>query len=104
MTNKCGRTRQKTNNLRDERIWGMNPAGELASVYYYTCRSIRSGSKSTPPGDTAWCIIAPIERYRSYRHFQWKKKELQSSMPWFCLFSHAVVNYMFECNRKTYLS
>ena len=23
MTNKCGRTRQRTNNLRDELIWGM---------------------------------------------------------------------------------
>ena len=33
-------------------------------------RSIRGGSQSTPPGDKAWCIIAPIERYSGYRHFQ----------------------------------
>ena len=25
MTNKCGRTRQRTNNLRDELIWGRTP-------------------------------------------------------------------------------
>ena len=25
MTNKCGRTRQRTNNLRDDLIWGMTP-------------------------------------------------------------------------------
>ena len=36
MTNKCGRTRQWTNNLRVELIWGMNFASELATVYYYT--------------------------------------------------------------------
>ena len=41
LTNKCGRTRQRTNNLRDELIWGMNSASELVTVYYYTCRSIR---------------------------------------------------------------
>ena len=64
------RTRQKTNNLRDELIWGMNSASELATVYYYTRRSIRGGSQSTPPGDKAWCIIAPIERYSGYRHCQ----------------------------------
>ena len=63
MTNKCGRTRQRTNNLRDELIWGMNSVTELATVYYYTRRSIRSGSQSTLTGDKAWCIIAPIERY-----------------------------------------
>ena len=40
MTNKCGRTRQRTNNLRDELIWGINAASELATVYYYTRRSI----------------------------------------------------------------
>ena len=62
MTNKCGCTRQMTNNLRDELIWGMNSASELATMYYYTCRSIRGGSQSTPPGDKAWCIIAPIEQ------------------------------------------
>ena len=67
MTNKCGRTRQKTNNLRDELIWGMNPASELATVYYYTRRIIRGGCQSTPTGGKAWCIIAPIERYSSYK-------------------------------------
>ena len=93
------------NNLRDKLIWGINSASELATVYYFTRRSIRSGySQSTPLGDKAWCIIVPIERYSGYRHFRWKKKELQSSMPWFCLFSHAVANYIFECNWKTYLS
>ena len=81
MTNKCGRTRQRTNNLRDKLIWGMNSASELATMYYYTHRIIRGASQSTPPGDKAWCIIAPIERYRGYRgyrHFERKKKELQS--------------------------
>ena len=63
MTNKCRRTRQTTNNLRDELIWGMNSASELAAVYYYTRGSIRSGSQCTPPCDKAWCIIAPVERY-----------------------------------------
>ena len=104
MTNKFGWIRQRTNNLREELILGMNSANELATVHYYTCRNIRAGSQSISPGDKAWCTIAPIERYSSYRHFQWKKKELQSSMPWFCLFSHAVVNYIFECYQKTYLS
>ena len=81
MTNKCGRTRQGTNNLRDELIWGMNSASELATVYYFTRRSIRGGSQSTPPGNKAWRIIAPIERYSGYRHLSIKKKVLQSSMP-----------------------
>ena len=70
MTNKCGRTRQRTNNPRDELIWGMNSASELVTMYYYTRRSIRGGSQSTLPGDKAWCIIAPTERYSGYRHFQ----------------------------------
>ena len=64
------RTRQRTNNLRDDLIWGMNSTSELATVYYYTRRSIRGGSQSTPPGDKAWCTIVPIERYSGYRHFQ----------------------------------
>ena len=81
MTNKRGRTRQRTNNLRDELTSRMNSASELATVYYYTRRSIKGGSQSTPTGDKAWCIIAQIERYGGYRHFQRKKKELQSSMP-----------------------
>ena len=70
MTNKCGRTRQMTNNVRDELIWGMNSASQLATEYYYTRRSIRGGSQSTPLGDKAWCIIAPIERHSGYRRFQ----------------------------------
>ena len=37
MTNKSGRTRQRTKNLRDELIWGRAPSG-----------------------DKGWCIIAPI--------------------------------------------
>ena len=49
---------------------GMNSASELATVYYYTRRSIRGGSQPTPPGNKAWCIIAQIERYSGYRHFQ----------------------------------
>ena len=60
MTNKCGQTRQRTNNLRDELILG----DELRR------RSIRGSSQSTPPGDKAWCTIVPIERYGGYRHFQ----------------------------------
>ena len=67
MTNKCGRTRQRTNNLRDELIWGMKSASELATD---TRRSISGGSQSTPPGDKAWCIIASIQRYSGHRHFQ----------------------------------
>ena len=43
----AGRTRQGTNNLRDELIWGR-----------------------TPSGDKGWCIIAPIQRYSSYSYFQ----------------------------------
>ena len=82
MTNKSRQTQQRTNNLGDELIWGMNSASELATEYYYTCKSNRGGSQSTPPGDKAWCIIAPIERYSScYGHFQRKTKELQSSIP-----------------------
>ena len=79
MTNKCGRTRQRTNNLRDEMIWGMNSASELATVYYHT--RIRGGSPSTPPGGKGWCIIAPIERYSGYRHFQWKRKSCNHRYP-----------------------
>ena len=43
----AGRTRLRTNNLRDELIWGRIP-----SV------------------DKGWCIIPPIQRYSSYRYFQ----------------------------------
>ena len=70
MTNKRGLTRQRTYDISDELIWGMNSASELATVYYCTRRSIRGGSQSIPPGDKAWCIIVPIERYSGYRHFQ----------------------------------
>ena len=35
-------TRRRANNLSDEMIWGMNSASELATVYYYTRRSIRA--------------------------------------------------------------
>ena len=52
MTNKSGQTRQSTNNLRDELIWGC-----------------------TPSGDKGWCIIVPIERYNGYRYLQKKKRE-----------------------------
>ena len=72
MTNKCGQTRQRTNNLRDKLIWGMNSASELATVYYYKHSSIRGGNQSTLPGDKAWCIIAPIGWYGGYRHFRCK--------------------------------
>ena len=60
MTNKCGRTRQRTNNLRDKLIWEMISASELATLYYYTGRSIKGGSQSILPGAKAWCIIVPI--------------------------------------------
>ena len=76
MMNMCWRTRQKTTNLRDELIWGMNSASELATMYYYTHRSRGGGeSQSTPPDDQAWCINAVIDIFNE------KKKELQSSMP-----------------------
>ena len=51
MMNKCGQTRQRTNNLRDELISGMNSTSELATMYYFTLRGIRGGSQSTPPGE-----------------------------------------------------
>ena len=105
MTNKCGPSRQMTNNLRDELIWGMNSASELATVYYHTRTSITGGSQSTPPGDKAWCINAPIEWCSGYRHFQCKKrKSCDHRCPDSLFFSHAVVNYIFECCGKTYLS
>ena len=59
---------QRTNNLRDELIWGMNSASELATVYCYTRRSIRGGSQFTSPGDKAWRI--PRKRCGGYRQFQ----------------------------------
>ena len=46
MTNKFGRIRQRTNNLRDELVWD-----EL--------RQVTKG----------WCIIAPIERYSGCLYF-----------------------------------
>ena len=58
MTNKFERTRQRTNNLSDELIWGRTLSG------YKRC-----------------CIIAAIDRYSGYRYFPLKKKVLQSSMP-----------------------
>ena len=67
MTNKCRRTRQRSNNLRDELIWGMNSTSELATVYYYIHRSIRGGSQSTPPGDIAWCINVVIDIFNVKR-------------------------------------
>ena len=75
MTNKCRQTRQS----QDELIWGMNFASELATGCYYTCRSIGGDSQSTPLGDKALCIIAPIERYSGYRHFQRKKERVLSN-------------------------
>ena len=81
MTNKCGWTRQRTNNLRDKLIWGINSASELATVYYYTRRGIRGGRQSTLPGEKAWCIIAPIERYSGYRHFNEKRKSCNHRCP-----------------------
>ena len=70
MMNKSVRARQRTNSLRDKLIWGMNSASEWPTVYSYTRRGIRGGGQSTPPGDKAWCIIAPIERFNGYRYFQ----------------------------------
>ena len=60
--------RVRANKVNDYQSQGRTDLGdelasELATVYYYTRRSIRGGSQSTPPGDKAWCIIAPIERY-----------------------------------------
>ena len=45
--NKFRRTRQRSNNLRDELIWGW-----------------------TPSGGKGWCFIAPKERYNAYVFFQ----------------------------------
>ena len=59
----------------------MNSASELATVYYYTRKSIRGDSQSTPPGDKAWCIIAPIERYSGYRYFNKKRKSCNHRSP-----------------------
>ena len=53
MTNNSGRTRQRTNNLRDELFW--DELGQVTNV---------------------WCIIAPIERYSSHRDFQLKKRKI----------------------------
>ena len=47
MTNEFGRTRQRTNNLRDELIWD--------EVHQVT---------------KGWYIIAPIEQYSDYVYFQ----------------------------------
>ena len=50
---------------------GATPSvSELATVYYYTRRSMSDGCQSTSPGNQAWCIIAPLERYSGYSHFQ----------------------------------
>ena len=52
----------QANKANDKQSQGRTDlGGELATVYYYTRRSIRGGSQSTPPGDKALCIIAPIE-------------------------------------------
>ena len=59
----------------------MNSASELATVNYYTRRTIKGGSQSTPPGDKAWCIIAPVERYSAYRHFNEKRKSCNHRYP-----------------------
>ena len=74
MTNKCWQARQRTNNLRNELIWGINSASELAILYYYTRRSIRGGSQSTPPGDKDLGVslrqendIAPIDIFYEKR-------------------------------------
>ena len=34
MTNELGRTRQRTNNLTDEMIWGRTPSGDKRLVYH----------------------------------------------------------------------
>ena len=51
MTIKPGRTRQRTNNLSDELIWG------------------------TTLGDTGWCIIVPIEGCVAVIHIFAKKRK-----------------------------
>ena len=58
MTNKSRQTKQRTNNPRDELIGGQ-----------------------TLSGNKRWCIIAPTERYSSYRYSKSKKKVMQSLMP-----------------------
>ena len=87
MTNKCGRTRQRTNNLSDELIvcvcffffWGgggggkrgLNSASELASVYYYTRRSISvglSGVVASLLRQVTTLCVSLRQRYRGDRH------------------------------------
>ena len=64
MTNKSGRTRQRTNNLRNELIWRLIPLG-----------------------DKGWCIIAPIERYRGYRFFYKKRNYCNHRCPYSVYFN-----------------
>ena len=73
MMNTSGRTRQRTNNLRNEVI-----GDEL--------RQVAKG----------WCIIAPVERYSGHRYIHRNKKLLQSSMPCFCLFSYDLLIIFFS--------
>ena len=71
----------KTNKLRDELICGMNSASELATVYYYTRRSITGGSQSTPPGDKVGVSLRQQNDIAVIDIFdEKKKKELKSSM------------------------
>ena len=81
MTNKCGRTSQRTNNLRDELIWGMNSARELATVYYYKHRSI-SAVASLLRQVTKLGVSLSQQNDKAVRDiFNEKKKELQSLIP-----------------------
>ena len=68
-------TRQRTNNLRDELIWGMSSTSELATMYYYTPRSIRGSSQSTPPGDKAWLSLHHLNDIAVTDIFNGKKKK-----------------------------
>ena len=45
------------------------------------CDTIRGGNQSTPPGDKAWRIIAPIERYSGYGIFNEKRKSCNRRCP-----------------------
>ena len=59
----------------------------------------------TPSGDKSLlyhCANRTI--YGVIDIFNEKKKVLQSSMSWFCLFSYTVFNFLFECYWNTYLS
>ena len=62
MRNRSGRTGQRTNNLRDELIWGQTLSVNWPTLYIHVGVSgaVTSLLRQVTNG---WCIIAPVERY-----------------------------------------